>query len=109
MENLKKKRLEVTDGRLSGKKIRSKKERSNGGVTADDAELDEFLAILNRLQAGFNHFQEKSTGKAAVKPPATFELGDFSFQDGGRKISTGDTPQNDDVVGFDLNADPVFD
>ncbi|KAI3744326.1 hypothetical protein L1987_57405 [Smallanthus sonchifolius] len=131
MENLKKKRSEVSgDGRTSGKKIRSKKkrsktsgekirskkERSNGG---DDAELEEFLAILKRFQAGYNHFLEKGArdcaGKSAVTPPATdsgswnlaFELDDFNHD--GLNVSAGDAPRNDTVIGFDLNADPVSD
>ncbi|KAK9051100.1 hypothetical protein SSX86_027726 [Deinandra increscens subsp. villosa] len=116
MENLKRKRPEViSDERIStGKKIRSIKE------AADDAELEEFLAIINRLQAGFKQFQAKGAGKSAltVTPPETvsvlwnpyFELDDFNqFHDGGRKIKTGDTTQNDAVAGFDLNFDPVAD
>ncbi|KAI3796171.1 hypothetical protein L1987_38836 [Smallanthus sonchifolius] len=116
MENLKKKRSEVTGvGRTSGKKIKSKKERSNGG---DDAELEEFLAILKRFQAGYNHFLEKGAGKSAVKPPATdsgswnpaFVLDDFNqSQEDGLNVKAGDASRNDTVIGFDLNADPVSD
>lgn len=114
MENLKKKRSEIRDedGKLSGKKIRSKKEGFKDGVaTEEDAELEEFLAILKRLQAGFNHFREKKGGDCVGRCPVKtgsglwnsgFELGDFSELHHG-----GDVEKKEDVVGFDLNVDPV--
>ncbi|KAI3720019.1 hypothetical protein L6452_20926 [Arctium lappa] len=124
MENLKKKRSEVRgDARISGKKFRAEKEGCDAGVTADDAEIEEFFAILKRLQTGINYFQKKvgdnCDGKFAAAPLATasrlwnpvFELEDFNHVDDGRtmKINDGDALQNDAVVGFDLNADPGTD
>ncbi|KAF5757516.1 hypothetical protein HanXRQr2_Chr17g0827661 [Helianthus annuus] len=120
MENENKKRPEVNgDGRSSSKKIRAKKERYNVGVTAKDAELEEFLAIINRLQEGFDHFQKKEAGDCvgkSVPAPAMdsgmvdmgFEVEDFvQFQEGGRKNSAGDVLRNEVVFRFDLNADPA--
>ncbi|KAK1425657.1 hypothetical protein QVD17_21012 [Tagetes erecta] len=120
MENVKKKRLDVRtcDGKLSGKKIRSQKEGFNDGVTtSEDAELEEFLAILKRLQAGINQFREKNTantGDCVRKSPVMtglglwkpgFELGDFN-----QLHHAGDVENKKDVVfGFDLNVDPVSD
>ncbi|KAI3497891.1 hypothetical protein L2E82_13854 [Cichorium intybus] len=120
MENLKKKRSEVSgDLRLPGKKNRANKERSDGGGTADDAELEEFFAILKRLQAGYNYFQKKGAddcgGKSASPSPATgwdpdFELEDFKqVDDGSRRTSVGEGLKKDTSVGFDLNADPESD
>ena len=121
MENLKKKRSELRgDHRLPGKKTKFKKERSNVGGTADDAELQEFFAILQRLQTGFDYFQNKGAGgcggKSAAPPPATgsrlwdpaFELEDFKQVDDGSQpvASGGEALQKDTFVGFDLNADP---
>ncbi|CAH1416891.1 unnamed protein product [Lactuca virosa] len=121
MENLKKKRSELRgDHRLPGKKTKFKKERSDVGGTADDAELEEFFAILQRLQTGFDYFQNKGVGgcggKSAAAPPATgsglcgpaFQLEDFKpIDDGSRPIaSSGGALQKDNFVGFDLNADP---
>ncbi|KAJ0430880.1 hypothetical protein HanRHA438_Chr17g0838271 [Helianthus annuus] len=96
MENIKKKRSEVNgDGKTSGKKLRTEKEHSNGGVTAEDAEFEEFLAIINRLKAGFR-FKNKGVGDCVGKS-AMAETG------------TGDVLENDTVFGFDLNVDPVSD
>ncbi|MFS8021835.1 hypothetical protein Hanom_Chr16g01432151 [Helianthus anomalus] len=93
MENIKKKRSEVNgDGKTSGKKMRTEKEHSNGGVTAEDAEFEEFLAIINRLKAGFRLGVGDRVGKSA-----TAEAGN------------GDVLENDTVFGFDLNVDPVSD
>ncbi|KAD7116665.1 hypothetical protein R6Q59_006605 [Mikania micrantha] len=109
METTKKKRS--SEGRTSGKKLK----RSNDGLTA---ELDEFLAILNRLQAGIKRFQAKAAGDVAGKSVATdsgslnmaFELEDFiQFHDGCRKTSTGDAVQKVTGSGIDLNADPTSD
>ncbi|MFS8021839.1 hypothetical protein Hanom_Chr16g01432191 [Helianthus anomalus] len=96
MENVKKKRPEVNgDNKTSSKKIRAKNEHSNGGVTAEeDAEFQEFLAIINRLKAGLRCFKNRG----AVAPP-----------DGSRKTGIGDGVQNDAVCGFDLNVDPASD
>ncbi|KAI3497892.1 hypothetical protein L2E82_13855 [Cichorium intybus] len=120
MESLKKKRSEVSgDRRLPGKKNRANKERSDGGGTADDAELEEFFAILKRLQAGFNYFQKKGAddfgGRSATPPPATgwdpdFELEDFKeVDDGSRETTVGEALKKETLVGFDLNADPETD
>lgn len=93
------------------------------GVTADDDEIEEFFAILKRLQTGFNYFQKKGADngdrKSAAPPPATasrlwnpaFELEDFNQVDDGRiiKTSDGEALENGAVVGFDLNADPGTD
>ncbi|KAD4983040.1 hypothetical protein E3N88_19711 [Mikania micrantha] len=121
MENLKKNRSEMRDDdRISGKKLRSRMEGSNGGATAEDAELEEFLAILTRLKAGLNRFKAKGAGKSAVVTPPVmdsgfrdpgFELDDFNqCEDDGQKTSFRDTsPDDRAVIGFDLNADPVSD
>ncbi|KAL4586609.1 hypothetical protein LXL04_011247 [Taraxacum kok-saghyz] len=110
MENLKKKRSE---------KVRAGKEHSDGRGTTDDAELEEFFAILRRLRAGYDYFQKKGTddggGKSAASQPATgsglwdpaFELEDFNqLGEGSREITDGEALQKDGFVGFDLNADP---
>nr|GEW10001.1 hypothetical protein [Tanacetum cinerariifolium] len=106
METSKRKRLEVKDDvKICVKKTRSKTERYNGGVTADDAEVDEFFAILKRLQTGFDYLRSKgvdagSCSGSGLWNPA-FELEDFGqVDDGVRKA-------NDNVVGFDLNVDPT--
>ncbi|CAI9278603.1 unnamed protein product [Lactuca saligna] len=121
MENLKKKRSELRgDHRLPDKKTKFKKEHSNIGGTADDAELQEFFAILQRLQTGFDYFPNKGVsgcgGKSAAAPPTTgsglrdpaFELEDFKqVDDGSRPVANGrEALQKDTFVGFDLNADP---
>ncbi|GKD01755.1 protein NIM1-interacting 2 [Tanacetum coccineum] len=103
METSKKKRFEAKDDvKICVKKTRSKRERYNGGVTADDAEVDEFFAILKRLQTGFDYLRSKGVdGSCSGSWNPAFELEDFGqVDDGVRKA-------NDNVVGFDLNVDPT--
>ncbi|GKB56657.1 protein NIM1-interacting 2 [Tanacetum coccineum] len=115
METSKKKRLEVKDDvKICVKRTRFKRERYNGGVTADDAEVDEFFAILKRLQTGFDYLRNKGVEKYSCLGSSigswnpAFELEDFGqVDDGGRKFSEGERLVNDNVVGFDLNVDPT--
>lgn len=115
METSKKKRLEAKeDVKISAKKkIRAKKECNKGGVIADDAELDEFFAILKRMQTGFHYLRNKGvetrvekSGSGSWKP--AFELEDFGkVDDRGRKFGEGESLMSKKVVGFDLNVDPT--
>ncbi|PWA83238.1 protein NEGATIVE REGULATOR OF RESISTANCE [Artemisia annua] len=120
METTKKKRLEAKeDVTISAKKIRANKEcNKGGGVTADDAEVDEFFAILKRMQAGFHYLRNKGVENRVKKPGSgsslgswnpAFELEDFGqVDDGGRKFSEGESLVRDKVVvGFDLNVNPT--
>ena len=118
METSKKKRLEAKeDVKISAKKIRAKKECNNGGVIADDAELDEFFAILKRMQTGFHYLRNKGvenrvkklgSGSSLGSWKPAFELEDFGQVDGGgRKFSEGESLVSEKVVGFDLNVDPT--
>lgn len=96
--------LEMLNKKRLGKKMRAENEPSNGGVVADEAEFQQFLAILDRLQAGLNHFQKKGVGDCVGKSVATPTTHHGVINS--RKTSV---PQNNTVFPFDLNSEPAAD
>lgn len=96
---------------------RPKPRADNGGaakaaVPADE-EVEEFFAILKRIQVAVKYFQERSNGRrcadreifaAAPCWSPTFEREDFD----GVKTEAENSERNQSV-GLDLNSDPACD
>ncbi|KAL1568449.1 hypothetical protein AAHA92_00064 [Salvia divinorum] len=103
------KRKREDDG---GSNLRKAKEPDGASVPADE-EVDEFFAILKRIQVAVKYFQERNDRRcaeseiaAAVAPRwcPTFEREDFE----GVKME-GERSERNRSVDLDLNSDPACD
>ncbi|GFP96598.1 hypothetical protein PHJA_001803900 [Phtheirospermum japonicum] len=105
MESEKRKR--VSDGEKAGSGRRGKAREGGGGAAVKgevpaDEEVEEFFAILRRIQVAVKYFQERDGGREMAAPPQwnpSFEREDF---DGLKK------PEGNRYPALDLNSDPAI-
>ncbi|KAL0342932.1 UNVERIFIED_CONTAM: protein NIM1-INTERACTING 2 [Sesamum angustifolium] len=112
MEMEKEKRKRQDDGEAAGK--RGKPREENDGVkraVPADEEVDEFYAILKRIQVAVKYFKRRNgdryaDGGLTAKPlwRPSFEQEDF---DGVKKEPA--SRKEDQNGGLDLNSDPAWD
>ncbi|KAI7979120.1 hypothetical protein ACSBR2_006164 [Camellia fascicularis] len=107
METEKRKRTD--DGELDGKKTRVREDNGWLTVTEDDDDVEEFYAILQRIQVAVKYFQKGNgeygrrelTANGSKSWSPSFEPADFKKVDGVK----GPNGVEEDT-GLDLNADP---
>ncbi|XP_057810628.1 uncharacterized protein LOC131025050 [Salvia miltiorrhiza] len=97
-------------GSNGGRKANPRDDGAVKGPVPADEEVEEFFAILKRIQVAVKYFQDRRCAESemnAAAPPRwspTFEREDF---DGVRK--EGERSQGNRSVGLDLNSDPGCD
>lgn len=101
-----------------GKSKRTKGNEVNGGLTVKDDEVDEFFAILKRIQVAVKYFDKRNGGTRKLTEKGwrpRFEAEDF---DGDNGVNNTDNNENnggkskteeaaEEISGFDLNSDPA--
>lgn len=112
---LEKRKREDDDG-SNGRRASPREDDDGGavkGAVPADEEVEEFFAILKRIQVAIKYFQERSNGRrcadreiSAAAPcwSPTFEREDF---DGVK--TEAESSEGNQSVGLDLNSDPVCD
>ncbi|XP_027156766.1 protein NIM1-INTERACTING 2 [Coffea eugenioides] len=116
------KRKRFDEEAVNGKKVKGSRKEADGGEKAaaaavglkmdeadggdDDGEVEEFYAILRRIQVAVKYFEKSNGGSkknstAAVAWSPNFEREDFEVVNG-----VNSQERVEDNVGLDLNADP---
>ncbi|KAJ0038235.1 hypothetical protein Pint_23279 [Pistacia integerrima] len=110
------KRKRGDNGEQDGKSNRTKGNDVNGGLTVNDDEVDEFFAILKRIQVAVKYFEKSNGGRRKLTEKGwrpRFEAEDF---DGDNGVNNNDNDENnggkteeaaEESSGFDLNSDPA--
>ncbi|KAL2234990.1 protein NIM1-INTERACTING 2 [Sesamum indicum] len=108
----KEKRKRQDDGEAAGK--RGKPREENDGVNRPvpaDEEVDEFFAILKRIQVAVKYFKRRNGHRCADRGLMTEPLWRPSFEredfDGVKKEPA--SSEDDQYGGLDLNSDPASD
>ncbi|KAL0408854.1 UNVERIFIED_CONTAM: hypothetical protein Sradi_1819800 [Sesamum radiatum] len=98
------KRKRVEDGEAAAGK-RGKGRREDGAVDAvpGDEEVEEFFAILRRMQVALKYFENRNAGGQSRATPwrPAFEREDFA--------GVKNNPEGNRNAGLDLNSDPASD
>lgn len=101
------KRKRVADGEeANGKKAKVWEDDGVKMVAPPDEEVEEFFAILRRIQIALKYFQKRDGGRELTAAPwsPSFEREDF---EGVERIPV--RQEGDQNAGLDLNSDPASD
>ncbi|KAL8531676.1 hypothetical protein ACS0TY_008318 [Phlomoides rotata] len=87
----------------SGKTAKVREDDGVKTVAPPDEEVEEFFAILRRIQIALKYFQKRDSGRELTSAPwsPSFEREDFE--------SVERRPEGKQGTGLDLNSDPAFD
>ncbi|CAI9756080.1 unnamed protein product [Fraxinus pennsylvanica] len=102
----------VEGGDADGKKVKAVKDESSETVAPEDDEVEEFFAILRRIQVAVKYFKNRN-GKIDLEltPAAwspTFKREDFEELKKEKQSVVENQNQNQNA-GLDLNSDPAAD
>ncbi|CAL5421562.1 unnamed protein product [Camellia sinensis] len=117
------KRKRTDDGELDGKRMRLVSE-DNGIVTEldpepEDDEVEEFYAILRRIQVAVRYFENGRGGDggrrrcevvaegSSTSSAPSFERQDFAEAEAETEAEEGRVKEVEEDTGLDLNADPL--
>ncbi|KAI3453022.1 hypothetical protein Pfo_009685 [Paulownia fortunei] len=97
---------EAADGKRGKARLDDGNDGVKGAVVPGDEEVEEFFAILRRIQVALKYFQKRNGGRELTATPwsPSFEREDF---DGVKKAP--EKPEENQNAGLDLNSDPASD
>ncbi|KAL3644654.1 hypothetical protein CASFOL_009834 [Castilleja foliolosa] len=101
MESEKRKRVSDGEAPASGKRGKAREGAAVKVEVPADDEVEEFFAILRRIQVAVKYFQDRDGGRELAAPPTwnpSFEREDFDEQ--------LKKPEGNRYPGLDLNSDP---
>lgn len=106
------KRKRPDDGERDGKSKRINESEVSKGLTVKDDEVDEFFAILKRIQVAVKYFEKSNGGRRELKGKgwrSSFEAEDFGGDNGDNNTENNGSKTEEatkEISGLDLNGDP---